>query len=818
VAYAEVAVNSPTAARRTFSYGIPSHLEVPAGLAVWVPFGPRVLQGIVWGLEDFPQVEETRDLLGAIGDRPVLFPFQIELADWISRYYLAPLFESAAPMLPPGFERKLVTFLSLNPDRYEDYPDLSEEQAQVLDLVGQRPKVPMKELEEALGKKKAKFAVDYLVDEGLLTRIQELDRSRVGPKMVTNLSLVCDPEQALREAQRLSSRAPKQAALLEFLADHPSSISVAEVKTRTGCSTATIQALEAKELVRSESVPVLRSPIGQQDFGVSQAPMLTVAQKDALRTIRGALERCSGGYSSGSEQPPVFLLHGITGSGKTEVYLHALADAVSLGKRAIVLVPEIALTPQTIERFASRFPDRVAVLHSKLSLGEQFDQWHQIRGGAFDVVIGSRGAIFSPQPDLGLIVIDEEHEWTYKQQDQSPRYHARDVAIKLAELTGAVVVLGSATPSMESFHSAQSGRYTLLQLPERIAHVTGVGLALPEVSVVDVRQEFKAGNRGLFSRSLRRAIQETLAAKEQVILFLNRRGAATFIQCPSCGFVLQCTRCDLPLTYHPDDDRLMCHQCNYRRRLPDLCPQCENPRMRFLGGGTQRVEAEAARCFPEARLLRWDRDVTKGRYAHETILKRFVSHEADILIGTQMVAKGLDLPSVTLVGVISADTVLHLPDFRAGERTFQLISQVAGRAGRGALPGRVIIQTYTPDNYAIVAAAGHDYLAFYEQEGSHRLTHQLPPFVRLARLIHAHVNPEAAEQNAERFARRLAREIDAMGMTDVEVIGPAPAFFSKVAGRFRWQIMLRGPKLADLLAEVNLPQGWVVDIDPASVL
>ena len=366
------------------------------------------------------------------------------------------------------------------------------------------------------------------------------------------------------------------------------------------------------------------------------------------------------------------------------------------------MVPEIALTPQTIERFAARFPHRVAVLHSKLSLGEQFDEWQRIRDGEFDVVIGPRSAIFAPQPDLGLIVIDEEHEWTYKQQDKSPRYHARDVAIKLAELTGAVVILGSATPDVETFYHAQRGDYHLLQLPGRVTPRDGS--PLPQVEVVDLREELKAGNRSLFSRSLSQAMSQAVANEEQVILFLNRRGAATFIQCRSCGFVLRCRRCEVPLTYHLAEDILVCHQCNYHMPVPQACPRCTRRRIKFLGLGTQKLEQEAGQSFPQARLLRWDSDVTRGKHSHDEILGKFRAHQADILIGTQMIAKGLDLPLVTLVGVVSADTALNLPDFRAGERTFQLLTQVAGRAGRGTLGGRVIIQTYTPEHYAIQAA------------------------------------------------------------------------------------------------------------------
>ena len=475
-------------------------------------------------------------------------------------------------------------------------------------------------------------------------------------------------------------------------------------------------------------------------------------------------------------------------------------------------MPEIALTPQTIERFASRFPHKVAVLHSKLSLGEQFDQWRQMRDGELDVVIGPRSAIFAPQPNLGLIVIDEEHEWAYKQQDLSPRYHARDVALKLAELTGAVVILGSATPDVETYYHAQRGDYQLLELPERLT--PHEGSALPQVEVVDLREELKAGNRSIFSRSLKLAIDKAVANKEQVILFFNRRGAATFIQCRNCGLVLLCRRCQVTLNYHSAEDALVCHQCNYRMAVPQFCPRCLSRRIKFLGIGTQKLEQEAGHLFHKARLLRWDSDATRGKHSHQEILYRFRSRDADILIGTQMVAKGLDLPQVTLVGVVNADTGLNLPDFRAGERTFQLLSQVVGRAGRGPLGGRAIIQTYCPEHYAIQAAVKHDYSHFYKQEIAYRLKLNNPPFLQLVRLTFSHKNDALCHKEAERMKQLLTSEREAKGTYDISLIGPAPAFIHRLRGRFRWQLILRGAESSAFLSQIAIPQGWTVDVDP----
>jgi len=570
-------------------------------------------------------------------------------------------------------------------------------------------------------------------------------------------------------------------------------------------------ALCRKGLVELQQVEVKREPISYQGITPSSPLTLTAAQESAFKSIQSSLLQ----KAEGRPAPTVFLLHGVTGSGKTEVYLQALAEAVKLGKQGIVLVPEIALTPQTIERFASRFPHKVAVLHSKLSLGEQFDEWQRIKDGEFDVVIGPRSAIFAPQPNLGLIVMDEEHEWTYKQQDKSPRYHTRDVAIKLAELTGAVVVLGSATPDVETFYYAQRGDYRLLQLPERVT--PSEGATLPQVEVVDLREELKAGNRSIFSHSLSESMTKAVASREQVILFLNRRGGATFVQCRNCGFVLRCKRCEVILTHHFAEDALVCHQCNYKTPVPQICPRCLSRRIKFLGIGTEKLEQETSHAFPQASLLRWDSDVTKRRHSHQKILDRFRAHQADILIGTQMVAKGLDLPLVTLVGVVNADTALNLPDFRAGERTFQLLSQVAGRAGRGPLGGRVVIQTYSPKHYAIQAAAKHDYTLFYKQEIAYRRQLHNPPFTQLARMVYSHTNNALCQRETERIKRLIVVERDSRGIAALSLIGPAPVFIHRLRGRFRWQLILRGSELSAFLSSIPIPKGWMMDIDPVGL-
>jgi len=809
--YADVAVNVPFARQRSFCYSVPPHLTIEIGQAVWVPFGSQIAQGVVVGLSDYPSVEVTKPISDIITPLPLLSSLQIELASWLSRHYLSPLFDAIALMLPPGFERRLVTFLQLTVQP-SDIGDLESELTQVVNFFEGKGKISIKELEKAFGKRRAELAIEQLVRRRLVSKSQELEQAKVKPKHELFLKLGLPPLEVESEVIRLKKTgAYKQAAVLGFLIEQGKAVRVAEVKQRVVCSNSVIGLLRKRGLVTTELVEVRRDPLAHLEVCPSMPPELIGSQREAWQKILDRIAR-----RSSFESPPVLLLHGVTGSGKTEIYLRALAEVVAQGKRGICLVPEIALTSQTIERFAARFPGRVAVLHSGLSLGEQFDEWRRIRDGMCDVVIGPRSALFAPQPDLGLIIIDEEHEWTYKQSDKSPHYHARDVAIKLAQLTGAVVILGSATPDVETYYKALQGDYELVELKERIA-LQGI-VPLPEVEVVDLRDELKAGNRSLFSSALLSAIADTLDNRGQVILFLNRRGTATFIQCRHCGFVFNCRSCTVALTYHSATRKLVCHRCGYSVALPSSCPQCSDQRLKFLGVGTQKVEEEVRSIFPQARVIRWDRDVTSKRRAHEELLSRFRNHEADILVGTQMVAKGLDLPEVTLVGVISADTGLNFPDFRAGERTFQLLCQVAGRAGRGFTAGRVIIQTYCPEHYAIKAASKHDYADFYTQELNYRRQFGYPPFGRLARLVFSHTNEVVCRKEAQRVARLLLSEADRKGAPDIRLIGPAPSFISRIRGRYQWQILLCGGDISEFLAPMVFKRGWTVDIDPVGVL
>ncbi len=808
--YAEVSVNSPIAQRRTFSYAVPPHLNVKVGQAVWVPFGERTLQGIIMALTPYPAVTETRDITDVIEPHPFLSPTQVDLARWISEYYLSSLFDAVALMLPPGFERKTLTFISVvpNPDGQKT-SSLLPLQRQLFERLQMQGRINLKELEKKFGERKAQTTVSQLVRQGLAVRKYEIEPIRIRPKTMLFLHLnipVIDAPQISAELKK--KRALKQAGLIDFLSERVEPVPWSEARQKLGMDKTTVNTLVRREYIAIKEIEVRREPISHQDIAPAPPPKLTHAQENVFSRIREAI-------NNRRMHPDVFLLHGVTGSGKTEIYLRALAETVKMGRRGIVLVPEIALTPQTIERFASRFPQRVAVLHSKLSAGELYDEWQRIRDGEFDVVIGTRSALFAPQPDLGLIVLDEEHEWTYKQENP-PRYHARSVAVKLAELTGAVVILGSATPDAGTYFRAQKGICELLRLPERVVPVENA--PLPRVDIVDMRDELKAGNRSIFSRALLQEITRSVNGGEQVILFLNRRGGATFIQCRHCGFVLRCRRCEIPLTHHYAEDMLVCHQCNHKTAVPDRCPLCSSRHMKYLGLGTQKLEQEISYVMPRARLLRWDSDMTRSRDTHEKILRQFRNYEADILIGTQMVAKGLDLPRVTLVGVVSADTNLNLPDFRAGERAFQLLSQVAGRAGRGPLGGHVIIQTFSPDHYAIQAAASHDYLAFYEKEIDYRRQLNNPPFSRLAMLTCSHTNDAACQREAEKMRNVLTLERDARGVSNLSLIGPASAFIHRLRGRYRWQLILRGTELSSFLSQITFPQGWTIDIDPVSLL
>jgi primosomal protein N' (replication factor Y) len=617
-------------------------------------------------------------------------------------------------------------------------------------------------------------------------------------------------------------------AIVEFLAQEQDSVWVSAVYAATNATRQDLKRLERAGIVALESAEWLRDPLAHKTFAPVPPPTLTPEQDAVWQAIKRALDHAFS--SSFNRVPSAFLLHGVTGSGKTEIYLDAIAYALTQGKQAIALIPEISLTPQTIRRFGARFDERIGVLHSQLSIGERYDTWRRIRDGKIDVVIGPRSALFAPLPRLGLVIVDEEHDASYKSDPAFPHvpaYHARDVALRMAQTQNLVVILGSATPDVETFARAQRGELKLLELPQRIiAHEKPDAPVryqeLPPVEIVDLRAELVQGNRSMFSHALRAALDETLARGEQAILFLNRRGTAQAVVCRDCGHALKCSRCSNPFTLHTFGDQtardLVCHHCGKHGAMPRKCPHCGGTRIRGLGVGTEKLEEAVRAEFPRARTLRWDLDVTHGKGAHEEILETFLRGEANVLIGTQMIAKGLDLPRVTLVGVMNADTSLFLPDFRAAERTFQLLTQVAGRAGRSALGGRAILQTYNPEHYSIQTAARHAYHEFFQRELAFRRTAGYPPSRPLTRLLFTGESAKSAREASETLARLLRDRIRRHGVLDVELIGPSPAFFAKLRGKYRQHILLKGAGARELLALYPLPYGWRIDVDPLDLL
>ena len=807
--FAEVAVDAPVEHGRTFSYAVPQGLKILPGQLVRVPFGPRTLQGVVFSLGPEPQVAETRDLLGPVFQDPVLSETALALARWTSGSYICSLFEAASPMLPPGGRVRPRTYYEPDPDLPDaDTLRLTPLQARVLKYLADRGRVAEGRILRALGEA-TRASLHSLVNRGLLLRSYGSATPTVRPIVVSYVRLAPGRGAGVTEEMPSFSKAPRQAALLEHMVHEDAPLTLAAASKQYGASA--VNALVSKGWLVKESVAVDRDPLAGKPFPQDTPVEMTRQQLRAASAVQQAI-------ADPTVAPRSFLLNGVTGSGKTEIYLDATARCLAAGKRAIVLVPEIALTHQTIERFAARFPGQVAVLHSGLTAGQRFDQWWKIARGRYGIVIGSRSAVFAPQPDLGLVVIDEEHEWTYKQSDASPRYHARDVAAKLAKLTGAVLLAGSASPDVGSYYRATRGRSRLLSLPARVGPASGNrGPRLPAVQVVDMRRELREGNRLVFSRPLVSRLAETLDSGAQAILFLNRRGYASQLQCRNCGSALKCRRCDVALTYHKNRSRLMCHYCGDRRRPPPKCPECLSFRLSYYGLGTQTVVDEVAKQFPGVGVLRLDRDAGSGRDPGGAILAKFRAREAQVLVGTQMIAKGLHFPSVTLVGVVLADLGLNVPDYQAGERTFQVLCQVAGRAGRGLAGGKVVIQTFQPDNYAIRAAAAQDYGRFFSQEFAYRAEQGNPPLARLIRLLFSHTNRAASEEEALRMSEFLRRERDGWGYSDVEVIGPTPGHPARVRGRFRWQVVLRGPRPRALLDTITVPHGWVVDVDPVGL-
>ena len=832
--FVEVAINLPHV-RGTFDYHVPEELQssIRVGQLITAPFSSRRAQGIIVGERQQPEVEETRPIGELLDSTPVITAAQLELARWMAQTYRASLIECLALMLPPGLSQQTDSLYHLvDTDAQAD----SEIQESVLRLLKRRGDLRGRQLARALPRRRWRPAISKLVRHGIVQQTSILDPPHVQPKQIRTARLSTPPENARQRVIAIgrpgTEAYQRRICMIETLIAEGEPLEAQWVYAECGGSLTDLRYLEEQELIILSDAEVWRDPLEEMEFVPSQPPDLTQGQARVWNEIEPQLDSDSIGHHK-----PI-LLHGVTGSGKTEIYLRAVAEILNQGRTAIVLVPEIALTPQAIRRFVARFPGRVGLNHSQLSAGERYDTWRRCRSGEISLMIGPRSALFMPLNRIGLIVLDESHDESYKEQARAPRYHTRHVATQYARITASTCILGSATPDITSTYAADRGDLQQLALPQRIMghsrrlstqaqrhglksryrplEAEAYTIDLPTVRVVNMRQELKAGNRSIFSRALTHTLEETLTAGQQAILFLNRRGSSTYIFCRDCGWVARCPRCDTSLTHHEHDSLWHCHHCGLSSSSTDTCPNCRGKRVRHFGTGTQKVQSEIESLFPKARTLRWDWDVTRTKGSHEIILAHFAAHRADVLIGTQMLAKGLDLPMVTLVGVINADVGLNLPDYRATERTFQVLTQVAGRAGRGLLGGKVILQTFQPDHYVIQAAAGHDYQALYQRELGLRRQLGYPPYSRLVRLIYRHPSNARAASETENLAGQLKASIRSLEQK-IDLIGPAPCFFQRVRGLYRWHIILRGSDPVVVLPD-HLPEGWGLDIDPVSLL
>ena len=798
-------VSLPVPLDQPFTYSLPETLRhrVKPGCRILVPFGSRRLTGVVVLCHDDPPGVETREALRLIDAEPVLDTQLLALGKWISEYYCAPLGEVLRGMLPLASDIRRGKVYSLT--------DAGRDAARQL-LFDSSPEDPVVQILRLLDRRS--LSASYIERKMPLAAnaLRALERKHF--VMVEQVQSERDPLRAPAGRLRVEATgaAPSgklgkpERELLAFLELHPGTHNLKDLELMVPNSSPAARALARKKLVtlRSEPVPLNAA-------GPVRAPhVLNPAQAAAFEEIRTAIA---------AHEFRTFLLHGVTGSGKTEVYLNAIDATLAEGRSALLLVPEIALTPAVAGQFFSRFGDRVAILHSAFSDSERSDQWRRIRSGAAAVVVGTRSGVFAPMRNLGLIVVDEEHDQSYK-QEETPRYNGRDVAIVRAHAAGACVILGSATPSLESRYNAETGKYVLIELPGRVAE-----RPMPQVEVIDMRTEFlETRKQAPFSRRLHEAVAHRLENGEQTIILLNRRGFSSFVACRSCGERVQCANCSVTLTFHRRDRRLLCHYCSYAERVPTACPKCQSEHIYFLGIGSEKVEEELHREFPTARIARLDRDTATAKRQYEAILQGFREASYDILVGTQMIAKGHDIPNVTLVGVVSADVGLGLPDFRAAERTFQLLTQVAGRAGRGSLPGIVLIQTINPDHYAVRMAAAQDYQTFYEKELQFRRMMHYPPFSAMANIL---VRAEQQEQ-----ALRLSTELGHFLMPAperIKIMGPAEAPVPRLKNEYRYQFLIKAASRKALNGLLRRAQAFardrkwtatalVIDVDPLTLL
>lgn len=799
---------------RELTYSVPDELldVIHVGSYVSVPLRKAATTGFVIALSTESPVPRVRPLAGLLQPQPVFGEKPLALAQWMSAYYHCDLADTVRCLVPPGIVQRSAKEYRLleQPGEAEEEP-LDGTHVQAIEALDQSGGVlTLSELRRITGHPRVTEVMRKLVERGLVEEVQRVAAPPARPSIERRMGLTSQGRLVLASGGSPRRLSEKQSLALHYLGQAAEPVSVRVLQRDTGVGASSLRSLVGRGLAERVEVETYRQPEIESWSPPPPPEKLTPEQSRALETIRRAVDQRIS-------QPIV--VFGVTSSGKTEVYLHAIEHTLKQNRQALVLVPEIALTAQTMGIFRGRFGDRVAILHSALSVGERYDEWRRLQSGKASIAVGPRSAVFAPCPNVGLIVMDEEHDTSYK-QESSPRYHAREVAARRAALEGAALVLGSATPSVETYHRALTGTYRLCSLPHRIGQ-----RAMPPVEIVDLRGTLTAGPRFVSDRLIE-CLRETVAADGQAILFLNRRGYSTFVICTACGHVERCRKCDVSLTFHREEGVLKCHHCYHLRKPPAVCPRCKSPVTGFRGVGTEQVEQEIGALLPEVPLFRMDRDTTGRKGSHGRILREFRDSRPAVLVGTQMVTKGLDFPGVTLVGVISADTSLNLPDFRAVERTFQLLTQVSGRAGRGEEPGRVVVQTYNPGHYAIVGASHHDFLEFFNEEIQFRQYPSYPPYAHLASIVAAADTSGTAEQRLNRVAEALREAVEAEG-GQTDILGPAPCPLSRLQGKYRWHLLVRDrnrPRLHRLLNQTidtwssAQRRGIIVDVDPQSLL
>lgn len=782
----------PGADSATLTYALPDTLhEVPTpGSLVWVPLRREVALGVVVGSHHDQPEFETRPIYEVLPDEVALDGDKVAFSRWLQRETASSLFACLRLWMPPGVEHNYIPWFEFRQSRHEP----TRQQGKVLDLLQTNGAMSLGQLQQKVGSSLTSIVPD-LEAAGAIRRSYRSTIQTHGTRTERWLVARADPLPA-----KLTVRQREVLSTIEEYGEVGAR--AAEIFDRTGASSSVIGRLVDAGMVRTDDRPI-RVDGEVQVFGA--LPTLTDEQATVWRSLEQEIQ-------APTSKPQ--LLFGVTGSGKTELYLRAIAATLRRGMSAFMLVPEIALTTHIAARVKERFPGRVAVLHSGLSVGARQEVWSQVASGERPIVIGPRSALFAPAPNPGLYVLDEEHDNAYK-QETDPRYSARLAAVELARRNRAVLILGSATPTIETLWQGEQGAIAVHRLTRR---AVASAPDLPPVQLVDIRQELGRGNTSFFSRTLTDAIQVALDRNEQVMLLMNRRGMATVVLCRSCGHAVVCPNCAIPLVYHRDRQSMICHRCDHREAPQSHCPICTGA-LDYFGAGTQRIEAEVARYFPRARVVRWDMDVNRKAGAAAQILKSIESRDVDIIVGTQLIAKGLDLPFVTTVGIINADVGLFFPDFRSGERTFQLVTQMAGRAGRRTPHSRVIVQTYSPDHYVLQTASKHDVLGFYEFELAFRREFRYPPFVRMIRFSVRRPTDEACALEADSLVRAIGRHARDLQVT-IDIVGPAPAFVARIRGEAQWHMILKAhpDDLDRLLDGMPHPPGWAVDVDPVSLL